>query len=303
MRRRRSPMKNKIKWFIFLTLLLLIAVVGLLALTFKVPDFAGIDAIEIEGMDGKQLKASIQAKVYNPNFYGLSARKIDYIVTYRDTVIGKGVLPQGLSLSAADTTQLSLPLTMELDAIFAVYKSMLGLRRCKLDIHLDGEFTFLHYRHGLDLETEVETDKFISQILGKSLGSEDLSMEEMRWKSTNLKTSEFSFVSVVKNPLDIPLELRSLDIVLYNEGKSSRAGAWKMEKATPLKPQYSTRLPGSIQVNHLGASAGVINTVFKGELRFDAKGTMVLQLADLPFEIPIEGKVVIDPKTGKGRWE
>ncbi len=296
-------MKLKIKWIVILLFLMLIAGAALIAFTFKMPEFSGVDEIKIEGMDGKQLSATIQAKVYNPNFYALGARKVDYIVTYRDTVIGKGALPQGLSLSGGDTTQLSLPLMMELDGIFAVYKSILRKPKCALDIHLEGEFTFLHYQHGLDLQTEVEADKFIQQILGKSLGSDDLGMEEMRWKSTNLKTSEFSFVSVVKNPLDIPLDLRSLDIVLYNEGKSSRAGEWKLENAIPLKPKYSTRLPGSIQINHLGASAGVINTVFKGELRFDAKGTMVMQLADLVFEIPINGKVVIDPKTGKGRWE
>jgi LEA14-like dessication related protein len=296
-------MKQKVKWIVGMLALVFIAVIALLGLTFKLPAFAGIDEIKIEGMEGKHVAATISAKIYNPNFYALSARKLDYIVTYHDTVIGKGDLPKGLSLDGGDTTQLQLPIKMELEGIFAVYKSMLGKPKCKLDIHLEGAFTFLNYHQGLDLSTEIAPEKFIQDILGNSLGSDELHMEEMKWKSTKLTTSEFSFVSVVKNPLDIPLDLKQLDLRLYNEGSSSLAGEWKLAKPTSLRPQYSTRIPGSIQINHLSAGVGVVTTIFTGELRLDAKGTMTLQLANLPFEIPIVGTVVIDPKTGKGRWE
>ncbi len=296
-------MKQKIKWIVGLIALTIIALVAILGLTFKLPEFAGIEEIKVEGMEGKKVAATIRAKIYNPNFYALGARKLDYIVMYHDTIIGKGNLPQGLSLEGGDTTRLQLPIKMELEGIFAVYKSMLGKPKCKLDIHLEGAFTFLNYHKGLDLSTEIAPEKFIQDILGNSLGSDELHLEEMKWESTKLTNSEFSFVSVVKNPLDIPLDLKQLDLKLYNEGSSSLAGEWKLSKPTPLQPQYSTRIPGSIQINHLSAGVGVVTTIFTGELRLNAKGTMILQLANLPFEIPIVGIVVIDPKSGKGRWE
>ena len=44
-------------------------------------------------------------------------------------------------------------------------------------------------------------------------------------------------------------------------------------------------------------------TIFTGEIRYETKGTVTLQLANLPFEIPLEGTVVFDPKTREGKWE
>jgi LEA14-like dessication related protein len=296
-------MKKKIKWIILGTVLLLIAVVAYLGLTFKAPEFAGLDGIEIEGMKGKKLESTIQVKIYNPNFYGLSAAKLDYIVTYRDTVLGRGSLPKGLTLEGGDTNKLQLPVTLELDGVFAVHQSMLRKPKCKLDIHLEGEFTFLHIQQGLDLQAEIEPTQFIKDILGKSLDSEALHLEEMEWKSSKLQTSEFSFVSVVKNPFDIPLDLQALDLKLYNTGSTtSLAGEWKLAQAVPLKPQYSTRVPGTIELSHLGTGRGVATSILTGELRFDARGLMVLQLATLPFEVPIEGVVIIHPTTGEVEW-
>ncbi len=294
---------KKLKWISLSLLLLLVAAVAVVGLTFSMPEFAGMDQIEIQGMEGKQLAATLTAKIHNPNFYSLGARKLDYIVTYHDTLIGRGSLPDGLSLTAGDTSRLQLPVKLELNGIFAVHKSMLKRDKCKIDIHLDAEFTYFHFRQGLDLSTEIAPEKFIQQVLGNSLGSDDLELVEMKWKSTKLQTSEFSFVSVVKNPLDIPLDLQSLELKLHNEGSKRKAGEWKLEKPMTLKPKYSTRLPGSIEINHLNAGLGVVNTIFTGELRFDAEGIMVLQLAGLPFEIPLAGRVVIDPRSGSGHWE
>jgi LEA14-like dessication related protein len=296
-------MKKKIILFLVIFLLLGLGFLGIVAVTFKMPEFAGMDEIALHDMEHGDLQATITARIFNPNFFALGAAKVDYVVSYRDTVIGKGELPQGLSLAASDTTPLELPVAMNLNGIFAVHKSMLRKAKCKLDIHLNGEFTFLHYRHGLDLQVEIEPEKFIQQVLGKSMGSDGISLEEMHWKSSKIDESTIEFVTLVKNPLDISLNLKSLDIKLYAETNQSLAGEWKLEKSLPLKPQYSTRMPGSMTLHHLAATMSVIGGVFRGEMKFDAKGMMIVELADLPFEIPIEGQVIVDARTGKGRWE
>lgn len=296
-------MKKKLIWAAVGLVVLLLIGGGIVAATFKMPEFIGLDSIEIQELDEKDLHAVVKGKIANANFFDLSACKLDYIVTYHDTLLGRGKLPE-ITLNAGDTTGLELPLKMELQAIFAVYKSMLAERKCLIDIHLEGEFTSLRYSQGLDLQTEIDPHDFIKDVVGGSMGSSPVQFEELAWKTSDLQNSEFSFVSVVKNPLDIPLELKALTLFFYDgETSGDPAGNWKLDKSIPLQANYSTRVPGTVKIKHLEAGKGIVKTIFTGEVRYATKGILTLQLAQLPFEIPIEGTMVLDPKSGQGRWE
>jgi LEA14-like dessication related protein len=296
--------KKKLLWISLGIVTLLVIVVGYVAATFQVPEFAGMDEIEIQELEGHDLHAEAKGRIYNGNFFAITARNLEYVVTYQDTVLGRGKLKEGFSLAAGDTTLVTLPLELGLEAICAVHTSMLKQRRCKIDIHLEGEYTSLHYAQGLDFSTEIDPDEFLKQVVGHSLGSSPISFEELTWKAGNLKTSEFSFVSVIMNHLDLPLELKAMTLIFYAEGENSApAGDWKLDKPVPLQPKYSTRIPGTVKIHHLEAGKGAITTIFTGEIRYRTEGTLTLKLADLEFEIPIDGTVAFDPKTGTGRWE
>jgi LEA14-like dessication related protein len=298
--------KNKIIWISVGIVVLVIGFIGYVAATFKMPEMVGMDGIEIQALDegDKGLNAAVKGRIFNGNFFSLSARKLDYLVTYNDTILGRGKYADVLTLASGDTTELELPMKLELQAIAAVHKSMLGQQKCALDIHLEGEFTSLHYAQGMDFTTEINPEEFIQDIIGHSMGNDAMHVEELTLKEANLKTSQFGFVSIVKNPLNLPLEIKALALTFYGQGDAvNPAGNWKTDKAIPLPPLYSTRVPGTVVIQHLAAGKGAVTTILTGEIRYDTKGTLTLQLADLVFEVPIAGTVVFDPVTRKGRWE
>lgn len=297
-------MKKKPIWIGGSLVFLFIIATVILAATFKLPELVGVDAIEVHEVDGKGLQATVKGRIYNGNLISLSARKLDYIVTYHDTLLGMGHLPKGCSLPAGDTTLLELPIALELQAIFALQRSMLRQARCKLDIHMEGEFTSLHCVQGLDFSTEVDPDAFIRDVLRNAMGDAPLSFDGLTWKSADWKSAEFGFVSVVRNPLDILLELKALHLDFFMEGDlSAPAGMWQVDRSMDLLPRYSTRIPGTARIQFLAAGKSVAQTIFTGEVRYPTRGSLTLQIADLPFELPIKGTMVIDPKTRTGRWE
>lgn len=297
-------MKKKLIWIGVGLVALLLIVGGILIATFKIPEFKGIVNFEVLELEGKELHAQVSGQVYNGNFYSLSARNLEYLVTYHDTLLGKGKLPEGISLAGGDSTLLELPFTLELQAIFALHKSMLRQSKCKLDIHLVGDFTQLHVTRGFDITMEVDPKQLLKDVLGHSMGDSPIKIEELTWKGGDLKQSSFSFVSVVKNPLDLDLELKTMVLAFFVEGnQADTAGHWQLDKPVALKPQYGTRVPGTVQIQNIEAGKGIVKTIFTGEIRYPARGLLTLQLANLTFEVPLEGTVVLDPKSGKGRWE
>lgn len=296
-------MKKKLLWASLSLLLVALLSVGVVAATFEMPSMEGVDEIEILRLRGKDLEAQVHARIHNGNWFGLGARRLDYLVTYRDTVVGKGKLAE-LSLPAGDTTAIALPVDMALGGIFAVHKAMLAQDRCALDIHLEADFTFLNIRHGLDLRADVEPKDFIEDVMRVAFEGDGVSVEELKWEGSDLSQSAFAFLTVVKNPLDVDLELRSVALEVFNEGqRGSRLGEWRLAKPQPLPAQYSTRVPGRMELRHLEAGKGMLGTVLKGELRLDAVGKVQMALAGLVFDIPLDGKLVFGMPGGKGRWE
>lgn len=298
-------MNKKKLLYVLLALLGVVALLlGIGAATFSMPELVRVDGIEVLELEERDLKAQLKARIYNGNFYSLSASKLEYITTYRDTVIGRGKLREGLSLAGGDTTTVEMPMDLNLDAIFAVYKSMLRERKCKLDIHLEGSFTKLGIARGLDLEMEMAPDSFLQSVVGGSLGDGGVKLEEMQWKRGDLKGSDIAFVALVKNPIKVPLELRKMEMAfLPEDSRTDTAGRWWLEKAVTLQPDYTTRMPGTVHLLHLAAGKGIVESIFKGEIRYAAVGKVTLGLARLDFEVPLEGTVVIDPKDQKVRWE
>lgn len=297
-------MKKKLLYGSLAVVAVLGIVLGVLAATFSMPELAGVDGIEVLELEEHDLKAQLNARIYNGNFYSLSASKLEYITTYRDTVIGRGKLREGLSLAGGDTTLVEMPMDLNLDAIFAVYKSMLRERRCKLDIYLEGNFTKLGIERGLDLQMEMEPDSFLQSVVGGSLGDGGVKLEEMQWKRGDLKGSDIGFVALVKNPIKVPLELKAMDMAfLPEDSRTDTAGHWWMEKPVTLQPNYTTRMPGTVHLLHLATGKGIVAGILKGEIRYAAVGKVTLGLANLAFEVPLEGTVVIDPKEQKVRWE
>ncbi len=296
-------MKNRLKWILLGLLGIILIGGGILWATFGLPEFIGIDGMEIVGKEGDDVKARVNARVYNPNFYSLGATELTYVIAYRDTVLGQGELAE-LELSGGDTTLVELDAVMDLKGIFSVYKTMLAQPQCTLQVHLDGKFTSLNYRESLQIENVVAPGDLLQQLLGQMMEGNSLEFKELKWKPKSVRKSGFSFMVEFKNPAPLPFTVKEIRMEFSREGYGNgKTGEWKLDSPIDVQPEGIVRIPGDVEIENLKAGTDLVTGIFKGEVKYYTVGTLVLGLEGFDFEIPIQGKFIFDLGTQEGRWE
>lgn len=276
---------------------------GILWATFGLPEFIEIDGMEIIGKEGDDVKARVNARIYNPNFYSLGAKELTYIIAYRDTVLGQGELAE-MELPGGDTTLVELDAVMDLNGIFSVYKTMLAQPKCTMQVHLDGKFTSLNYRESLQIENIVAPGDLLKQLLGQMMDGNSLEFKELQWKPKSVKKSGFKFMAEFRNPAPLPFTIKALRMEFSREGYGNgKTGEWALDEPIDVQPVGVVRIPGDVEVENLKAGADLFTGMFKGEVKYFSVGTLVLSLEGFDFEIPIQGKFIFDLKTQEGRWE
>lgn len=296
-------MKGRLKWILLGILGLLLATGGYFWATFGLPEFLGIDGMEVIGKEGDDVKARVNAKIYNPNFYSLAANDLTYVIAYRDTVLGRGEMAE-MELPGGDTSVIPLDAVMDLKGIFSVYKTMLSQPKCTLQVHLDGKFTSLNYHESLQIENVVAPGELLEQLLGQMMDGNSLQFKELKWKPKSVKKSGFSFMAEFQNPSPLPFTIKGLRMEFSRDGYgNSKTGDWELDEPIEVQPEGIVRIPGSVDVENLQAGADLLTGMFKGEVKYYSVGTLVLSLEGFDFEIPIRGKFVFNLKTQEGRWE
>lgn len=297
-------MKKIVKRSLLLLLLLSLVGVGYAVLTFQAPVFVGIESFTLGELADDEAPVQVKARLFNPNFFPLSAKSLDYTLAFENTLIAKGSLPEGIALSAKDTSLLDLPASLNLDGFFQVYEKMLASDPCQLVVHLDGRFTFLGIPYSMDFPVSISPDGLTKDIMEQYFDERNISFGDWKWKPKSVSQSEVSFTSTIKNPLNISTRLEGVDLSFSAERmKGKSCGRWQLDEALPLPARKEVQIPGTVLLEHLPTGKGLLKGVFKGKIRYHVWGTARLGLGDYVFELPITGAVVYNPLRQTGHWE
>lgn len=272
--------------------------------TFQYPKLSQIKSIEVKELDGNKLTGEAQLGIENPNFYSLSAKELHYSLLYRDTFIAEGDLPKGLYLPANKESLHNLPLNLSLASLFAVANTMLKKDSLKLMARMDGKFTAFGISKHLEIPFTFAPRDLLSQVVNTSFGENAIQFKNFEWKTSSLKETTVGFTLELKNPFDFPIVLEAANLELMDPNTpTNKVGNWEMEKPEKIDPKKKVGITSKVTISHLGLGGGMIQTVFTGSVKYKAQGKVTVKIADYPFELPINGTVIIRPASKTVGWE
>ena len=120
-------------FFGFVFLLLLSSCVS-----FKNPEFKSMDGYTFDGIEGNQVKFTVKATVYNPNFYTLKVKPSKVNVYADNQLYGILNLTKTQKMKRKKDTKLEVPMRFDM-ADGAMIGMMLLLRKDKVNLKLDGK--------------------------------------------------------------------------------------------------------------------------------------------------------------------
>jgi len=120
-------------FFGFIFLLLLSSCVS-----FKNPEFKSMDGYTFDGIEGNQVKFTVKATVYNPNFYTLKVKPSKVDVYAENQLYGTLNLTKTQKMKRKKETQLEVPMRFDM-ADGAMMGMMMLMRKDKVNLKLDGK--------------------------------------------------------------------------------------------------------------------------------------------------------------------
>jgi LEA14-like dessication related protein len=106
--------------------------------SFKNPEFKSMDGYTFDGIEGNQVKFTVKATVYNPNFYTLKVKPSKVNVYAENQLYGTLNLTKTQKMKRKKDTKLEVPMRFDM-ADGAMMGMMLLLRKDKVNVKLDGK--------------------------------------------------------------------------------------------------------------------------------------------------------------------
>jgi LEA14-like dessication related protein len=151
----------------FLTLFILLA--GLSScVSFKNPELKSMDGYSFDGIEGNQVKFTVKATVYNPNFYTLKVKPSKVDVYAENQLYGTLNLTKTQKMKRKKDTKLEVPLRFDM-ADGAMMGMMLLMRKDKIKVKLDGKV-----KGGVYFISKKFPVKYENTISPKELGLKNL---------------------------------------------------------------------------------------------------------------------------------
>lgn len=107
-------------------------------ISFKDPEFKGMNGYEMGKLSGSEVSFTLKPIVYNPNVYALKIKKSVLDLAVEGKSFGKIYLEKKISAKARKTTELLVPLRIELES-GAMLKAMPLMLKDSVRVVLKGD--------------------------------------------------------------------------------------------------------------------------------------------------------------------
>lgn len=106
--------------------------------SFKNPEFKSMDGYTFDGIEGNQVKFTLKATVYNPNFYTLKVKPSKLDVYAENQLYGTLNLTKTQKMKRKKETKLEVPMRFDMED-GAMMGMMMLMRKDKVNVKLDGK--------------------------------------------------------------------------------------------------------------------------------------------------------------------
>jgi LEA14-like dessication related protein len=127
-------------------------------ISFKEPELKGFNGYEIGKLAGSEVMVTLKPIVYNPNFYAIKVKKSSLVLAIERQPFGNVHLDKPIKVKAKKTSEILLPLRIELEK-GAVMKLMSLALKDSINLKLSGEIKggvyFMTKKFPIEVERKI----------------------------------------------------------------------------------------------------------------------------------------------------
>lgn len=275
--------------------------VGLiLAQTVSYPEFKKINSFEIQSFEDGVFKATVNASIYNSNWFSINGKEIKFKMRYKNRLVAVGASTDLVSFQRKALSGLPIELDFYPDSMKNDLKEILLLDSILVDIDLTGKFTFLGIRSQKVIPTWLKTDDLVNTLVAQSMEGDGLKMKSVKLINAGLQQSSFKVAFDFKNTLSLPMELKTMHYAIYaDKAKQNRVAVWDFDIYKEVACNLIEPIEGEVLVDNLSSAMSGLTKVLKGKLDYYLDGYALIALKGREVKIPIKQHFLVEPLTQK----
>ena len=275
--------------------------VGLiLAQTVSYPEFKKINSFEIQSFEDGVFKATVNASIYNSNWFSINGKEIKFKMRYKNRLVAVGASTDLVSFQRKALSGLPIELDFYPDSMKNDLKEILLLDSILVDIDLKGKFTFLGIRSQKVIPTWLKTDDLVNTLVAQSMEGDGLKMKSVKLINAGLEQSSFKVAFDFKNTLSLPMELKTMHYAIYaDKAKQNRVAVWDFDIYKEVPCNMIEPIEGEVLVDNLSSAMSGLTKVLKGKLDYYLDGYALIALKGREVKIPIKQHFLVEPLTQK----
>jgi hypothetical protein len=293
-------MKKIIKSKLFIVIITIFCVGFILAQTISYPAFKKINSFEIQSFDDGVFNASVNLGIYNSNWFSISGKEIEFKMMYKNRLIAVGSSAESITFQRKTLSGLPVELNFYPDSMQHELKEILLVDSILIDIELTGKFTFLGIRSHKILPTWLKTDDLINSLVAQSMQGDGIKMKSVKLISAAIQKSTFNVDFDFKNTLSLPLELKTMQFIIYaDKSYQNRIADWDFKINKEIASNAIEPIQGNVDVDNLKSALAGFTKVLKGNLDYYLVGHALIALKGREIQIPIKQHFLMEPLTQK----
>ena len=292
--------KKIIKSKVFIVFITIFSVGFILAQTISYPEFKKINSFDIQSFDNCIFKASVDVGIYNPNWFSINCKEIEFKMFYKERLIAVGTTNESVSFQRKAISGLPVEMDFYPDSMKNDLRNILLMDSILVNIDLTGKFTFLGIRSHKVMPTMLKTDNLVTTLVTQSLEGEGLKTKSVKLLKASLKESTFNVSFDFSNSLNLPLELKNMQYEIFaDEAKQISVANWNFEINKEIPYNSTEQIQGDVVVDNLSSALSGFKKVLKGKLDYYLEGYALIALKGREIKIPVKQHFLVDPLTQK----
>jgi LEA14-like dessication related protein len=292
--------KKIIKSKVFIVSIALTFVGLVIAQTISYPEFKNINSFEINSFENGVFKASLNAGIYNPNWFSISGKDIKFKMFYENHLIADGKSAESVRFQRKVVSDFPVELNFYPDSMKNDLRNILLVDSILIHIDLSGKFTLFGIRSNRVIDTWLKTDDLVNTLVVQSMDGEGLKMKSVKLINAGIKESIFNVAFDFKNTLNLPLELKNMHYVIYADAaKQSRVAEWDFDINKEIAYNETEPIQGEVVVDNLSSALTGFSKLLKGKLDYYLDGYALISLEGREIKIPIKQHFLLELLTQK----
>ena len=260
------------------------------------PTIVSIDNPDIKDIDNDEFSFTSDIKIFNPNWFALTASDLDYNIYYDSLLLGKGKFVGEVTIKKQDSTIIHNSTKILKESI----KRLVDIKdTIKLNIIGSAIIPYINYRYYYDIDYKTDIKEIFDSITKSLLGEIKVEIDKVNITSFNVISTNLEIDFKINSDIDFDYKIKKLKINIYKDKDYNLLGTSEISKEYLIKKDTINKFQSNVEINNIKMGSVFLSNIVNNDLTLSLEINSVVEYSEIILPISTKRKIKFNPKTSE----